>query len=229
MASLYFLYRSDSFNFVKKNKLYLDQLKDKLELLTAELPGFEAQKLLSPPYRQHYDLEEVKKTNPRIAAVMILLYENDEGDIEFPVMLRHTYEGVHSNQYSLPGGSFEPEDLNLQYTALRETVEELGVEEENIEIIGQLTELYIPPSDFLVYPFIGIFHGTPEFYPDEMEVAEIIPIDLQAFLNAEPIVFEKIFSENTVEIPGYEIGEGEYIWGATAMILSEFNSLLEKL
>ena len=198
-------------------------------MLTAELPGFEAQKLLSPPYRQHYDLEEVKKTNPRIAAVMILLYENDEGDIEFPVMLRHTYEGVHSNQYSLPGGSFEPEDLNLQYTALRETVEELGVEEENIEIIGQLTELYIPPSDFLVYPFIGIFHGTPEFYPDEMEVAEIIPIDLQAFLNAEPIVFEKIFSENTVEIPGYEIGEGEYIWGATAMILSEFNSLLEKL
>lgn len=209
--------------------MYLHQLKDKIENFQSELPGFEAQILLSPPYRERYDLEEIKKTNPRIASVMILLYENDEGDVEFPVMLRHTYEGVHSNQYSLPGGSFEPEDINLQYTALRETIEELGVEEENIEIIGQLTELYIPPSNFLVYPFIGIYHGTPEFYPDEMEVAEIVPIDLEAFLNAEPISFEKSFSGNTVEIPGYEIGEGEFIWGATAMILSEFNSLLEKL
>lgn len=209
--------------------MYLLQLKDKIENNQSELPGFDAQKLLSPPYRQHYDLEEIKKNNPRIAAVMILLYENDEGDIEFPIMLRHTYEGVHSNQFSLPGGSFEPEDINLQYTALRETIEELGIEEENIEIIGQLTELYIPPSNFLVYPFIGIYHGTPEFYPDETEVAEIIPIDLTAFLNAEPVTFEKKFSEYTVEIPGYEIGEGEYIWGATAMILSEFNSLLEKL
>lgn len=209
--------------------MYLHQLKDKLENLQSELPGFEAQKLLSPPYREHFDLEEIKKTNPRIASVLILLYENEEGDIEFPVMLRHTYEGVHSNQYSLPGGSFEPEDINLQYTALRETIEELGIEEENIEIIGQLTELYIPPSNFLVYPFIGIYHGTPEFFPEETEVAEIIPIDLDAFLNAEPILFDKSFSGSTVEIPGYEIGDGEFIWGATAMILSEFKSLLEKL
>ena len=209
--------------------MYLHQLKDKIENFQSELPGFDAQKLLSPPYRGHFDLEEIKKTNPRIASVMILLYENEEGDMEFPVMLRHTYEGVHSNQYSLPGGSFEPEDINLQYTALRETIEELGIEEENIEIIGQLTELYIPPSNFLVYPFIGIYHGTPEFFPDEIEVAEIIPIDLAAFLNAEPISFEKSFSGQEVEIPGYEIGEGEYIWGATAMIVSEFKSLLEKL
>jgi len=209
--------------------LHLNQLKEKLENFQSGLPGFDAQKLLSPPYRQHYDMEEIKKNSPRIAAVMILLYENDFGDLEFPVILRHSYQGVHSNQYGLPGGSFEPEDINLQYTALRETVEELGLEEENIEIVRQLTELYIPPSNFLVYPYIGIFHGTPEFYPDELEVADVIPIDLEAFQAAEPVTFEKTFSEHIVDIPGYEIGEGEYIWGATAMILSEFNSLLEKL
>jgi len=209
--------------------LFLDDLQFKLENYESELPGWEAQSLLSPPYREKYDLEEVKKTNPRIAAVMILLYENDEGEIVFPVTLRHTYDGVHSNQFSLPGGSFEPEDINLSYTAIRETVGELGVEEENIEILKQLTELYIPPSNFMVYPFIGIHHGVPEFAPQEMEVAEIIPLDLEAFLQADAIPFERKFGEYTVEIPGYELGDEAYIWGATAMILSEFGALLEKL
>lgn len=209
--------------------MYLEELKEKLENNESELPGIDAQLRLSPPYREKYDMEEVKKTNPRVAAVMILLYENDEGEIEFPVTLRHTYEGVHSNQFSLPGGAFEPEDINLSYTALRETVEELGVEEENIEIIGQLTELFIPPSNFLVYPFIAIHHGLPEFFPDENEVAEIIPLNLEAFLTTEPVKFERKFSDYLVEIPGYELGEEAYIWGATAMILSEFGALLEKL
>lgn len=209
--------------------MFLDELKLKLENYDSELPGWNAQSRLSPPYREKYDLEEIKKTNPRIASVMILLYENDEGDIEFPVTLRHTYEGVHSNQFSLPGGSFEPEDINLSYTAIRETMEELGVEEENIEILKQLSELYIPPSNFIVYPFIGIYHGVPEFIPEQQEVAEIIPLDLQAFLQAEPIQYERKFSEYTVEIPGYELGEDAYIWGATAMILSEFGALIEKL
>lgn len=209
--------------------MYLDELKDKLENYESELPGIEAQLRLSPPYRENYDLEEIKKTNPRIAAVMILLYENDEGEIEFPVTLRHTYEGVHSNQFSLPGGSFEPEDINLSYTALRETVEELGVEEDNVEIIGQLTELYIPPSNFLVYPFIALHHGSPEFFPDDGEVAEIVPINLEAFMAAQPVTFERKFSEYLVDIPGYELGEDAYIWGATAMILSEFGALMEKL
>ncbi len=209
--------------------MFLDELKLKLENYDSELPGWDAQSRLSPPYRERYDLEEIKKTNPRIAAVMILLYENDEGEIEFPVTLRHTYEGVHSNQFSLPGGSFEPEDINLSYTAIRETMEELGVEEENMEILKQLSELYIPPSNFIVYPFIGIHHGVPEFIPEQQEVAEIIPLDLQAFLQAEPIQYERKFGEYTVEIPGYELGEDAYIWGATAMILSEFGALIEKL
>lgn len=209
--------------------MYLEELKEKLGSYESNLPGLEAQLRLSPPYREKYDMEEVKKTNPRIAAVMILLYENEEGDIEFPVTLRHTYEGVHSNQFSLPGGSFEPEDISLEYTAIRETVEELGIAEENIEIIKQLTELYIPPSNFIVYPFIGIHHGAPEFFPDDNEVAEIIPLDLEAFLSAQPVSFERKFSDYLVDIPGYELGENAYIWGATAMILSEFGSLLEKL
>lgn len=206
-----------------------EELIQKIESFEGNLPGFEAQKILSPPYRFDYDLEEIKKNNPRVAAVLILLYENELGDIEFPIILRHTYEGIHSNQYGLPGGSFEPEDINLEQTAIRETVEELGVEFDNIEILQQLTELYIPPSNFLAYPFIGVHHGTPEFSPDDFEVAELIPIDLEALLNANHTTFERQFSDYLVEIPAYEIGENEYIWGATAMILSEFKIFIEKL
>lgn len=209
--------------------MYLDKLKEELENDALVLPGLDAQLRLSPPYREKYDMEEVKKNNPRIAAVMILLFENEEGEIEFPVTLRQTYDGVHSNQFSLPGGSFEPEDINLEYTAIRETVEELGVVEEQIEIAKQLTELYIPPSNFLVYPYIGIYHGTPEFTAQEDEVAQIIPVDLEAFMRANPVTFERRFSDYLVEIPGYEMGEDTYIWGATAMILSEFGALMEKL
>lgn len=209
--------------------MYLDELKYRLETEEFDLPGLEAQMKLSPPYRETYDLEEIKKSSPRIAAVLIMLYENEEGDIEFPVILRHVYNGIHSNQFSLPGGSFEPEDIDLSFTALRETVEELGVEEDRLEIVKQLTELYIPPSNFLVYPFIGIHHGLPEFTPQEEEVAEIIPLDLEAFLQANPECFDKTFAECVVEIPGYKLGEDAYIWGATAMILSEFGTLIEKL
>lgn len=209
--------------------MYLEDLRYKLENFESDLPGLEAQLKLSPPYRDLPDLEEIKKDNPRIAAVLIMLYENEEGNIDFPIILRQIYNGVHSHQFSLPGGTFEPEDINLSQTAIREAVEELGVEGENIEIVKQLTELYIPPSNFLVYPFIGIHYGVPEFTAEEREVLEIISLDLEVFLAAQPEVFDKSFADYVVEVPGYKLGEEAYIWGATAMILSEFASLLEKL
>ncbi len=210
-------------------EIYIDELKYKLENYDGNLPGQQAQLKLSPPYRHAYDLEDVKKSNPRIAAVLIMLYENEYGEIEFPVTLRQIYQGPHSNQISLPGGSFEPEDIELSNTAVRETREELGVFEEDIEIVKQLTELYIPPSNFLVYPFVGFYDGLPEFYPQHEEVARVLPLDLGAFLRAKPENFEKEFSGMKVDIPGYDLGENEYIWGATAMILSEFAELVEKL
>ena len=205
----------------------LEELKYILSESVEALPGWDAHEKLSPPYREKYDLEMIKRTNPRVASVMILLYENEFGEIEFPVTMRVSYDGAHSNQFSLPGGQFEEQDISLDQTAIRETVEELGVFDEDIEIVKQLTEIFIPPSNFIVYPFIGVHHGTPNFIPEENEVEYIIPLDLEAFLNAEPESFDKEFSGHKVEIPGYNIGDEEYIWGATAMILEEFKEVIK--
>ncbi|MBO6212953.1 CoA pyrophosphatase [Algoriella sp.] len=209
--------------------MYLDL--EEIKYLLAEsvegLPGWDSHQKLSPPYREKYDLEFIKRTNPRSASVMILLYQNESGDVEFPVTMRVSYEGAHSHQFSLPGGQFEEQDISFDETAIRETVEELGVEYENIEIVRQLSEIYIPPSNFLVYPYIGIYTGVPNFTPEEREVQYIVPLDLEAFLNADHEVFEREFSGQMVEIPGYNIGDEEYLWGATAMILEEFKDYLK--
>ena len=205
----------------------LEELKYILSESVEELPGWDSHEKLSPPYREKYDIEMIKRTNPRVASVMILLFENELGDIEFPVTMRVSYDGAHSNQFSLPGGQFEETDISLDLTAVRETVEELGVFDEDIEVIKQLTEIFIPPSNFLVYPFIAIHHGQPNFVPDEAEVEYVIPLDLEAFLDAEPESFVKEFSGHRVDIPGYNIGDEEYIWGATAMILEEFKDVIK--
>lgn len=205
----------------------LEELKYILSESVEALPGWNSHEKLSPPYRERYDIEVIKKTNPRVASVLILLYENDFGDVEFPITMRVSYEGAHSHQFSLPGGQYEEQDISLDQTAIRETVEELGIFDEDIEVISQLTEIFIPPSNFIVYPFIGVHHGTPAFNPDESEVEYVIPLDLEAFLNAEPESFEKEFSGLKVDIPGYNIGDEEFIWGATAMILEEFKDILK--
>lgn len=205
----------------------LEELKYILSESVEELPGWNSHEKLSPPYRERYDLEMIKRTNPRVAAVLIMLYENEFGDLEFPITMRVSYDGAHSHQFSLPGGQFEESDISFDQTAIRETVEELGVFDEDIEVIKQLSEIFIPPSNFIVYPFIGIHRGMPTFDPDHSEVEYVIPLDLEAFLNAEPESFEKEFSGLKVDIPGYNIGDDEFIWGATAMILEEFKDVLK--
>ena len=174
--------------------LDLEELKYLLAESVEELPGWDSQQKLSPPYRQKYDLEYVKRTNPRSASVMILLYQNEFGEVEFPVTMRVASNGAHSHQFSLPGGQFEEQDISFDETAIRETVEELGVDYGEIEIVKQLSEIYIPPSNFLVYPYIGIYNGEPAFTPEEREVQYVVPLDLSAFMNADHEVFEQEFS-----------------------------------
>jgi len=133
-------------------------------IATATLPGIDAHFKMAPLMRIKLGKNlDVAALNPKKSAVLALLYPNEAQELQMVFMLRKTYKGVHSNQIGFPGGKVEKEDNNLLATALRETFEEVGVPSNTIQIITTLTETYIPPSNFLVQPFLGICQEKPTF------------------------------------------------------------------
>ena len=178
------------------------------------LPGKSAQNLFAPHHPNLRLVPEGKE--PRPAAVLILLMQNQgQGqDVSFPLMLRPQYEGVHSGQVSLPGGSLEPADANLSETAFRETEEELGISAGDIELIGPLSELYIPPSNFMLHPFVGAIDGWPRLAPDPGEVQDVFYMSLAHLrVGADAKKTQEIsVGKISLRAPYFEI-EGEIIWG----------------
>ena len=144
------------------------------------------------------------------------------------LILRNKYNGVHSNQISFPGGKMEDSDKDLKYTAIRETVEELGVDKSFIQVLTPLSEIYIPPSNFNVQPYLSIYNGKPFFNPDSKEVSQIIKPSLDSLLKLK-IVESVISVENKeMSVPSYII-DGHVVWGATAMIINEFLTLFNDM
>jgi 8-oxo-dGTP pyrophosphatase MutT (NUDIX family) len=192
------------------------------------LPGEEAHNIMVPKER----LEKMKsinmnRINPKTAAVMMLFYPK-EGMTHLVLIVRNSYKGVHSAQIAFPGGKYEQEDLNFEQTALRETHEEIGVHPNKIKVLKAFTQLYIPPSNFMVYPFLGVSREEISFHPDPKEVAGIIELPLSDFMSNSIIVQSKIATSyaSSVEVPAFKI-EGHIVWGATAMMLSELKEVLK--
>jgi 8-oxo-dGTP pyrophosphatase MutT (NUDIX family) len=203
-------------------------------LNTVNLPGEEAHNIMVPPERlkitKSLNFDEIK---PKNAGVMMLFYPK-AGKAHLVLIVRNSYEGVHSSQIAFPGGKYEKEDADFEQTALRETHEEIGVEPDKIQVLKAFTSLYIPPSNFMVYPFLGICMDEVIFYPDSNEVAAIIELPLTAFLSESIVVNAKINTSyaKSIEVPVFKIDE-HIVWGATAMMLSELkivlNSVLNKI
>ena len=191
--------------------------------LQKPLPGIAAQIKLAPEYR----LESLRATphaDARAAGVLILLYPFD-GAWHFPLMKRVEDGLVHSGQISLPGGAQEAGE-SLRQTALREACEEIGAACAEVEVLGQLSTIYIPPSNFLVTPTVGCVDRRPAFQLDSREAAELIEVPLSTLFDREVVKREPWSLRGmTVEVPFYQIGPHK-VWGATAMILSEFSMLL---
>lgn len=204
---------------------FIEQLKIRLQ---QPLPGEDAQFKMSPIGRVKLKDLPLDTYKPKKSAVLILLFPHEE-IIKTVFIVRPVYQGVHSGQVAFPGGKFDETDSDLKQTALRETHEEIGITPENIEIIGNLTDVYINPSNFLVTPFIGYINKHPHFIANKHEVEKIVTYDIFGLNNS------KIKSEKTIKLsfgievntPYYDI-EGLTVWGATAMMISELNTIIKE-
>lgn len=195
-----------------------------LKINDFNLPGNKSLLKLAPPARVKQILDGFIPKNPKLAAVLVLFYGDENNDTRIILILRNTYNGVHSNQVSFPGGKKDDSDFNLKQTAIRETVEELGLDKSFIKIIGSLSKFYIPPSNFNVQPFIGIYNKLPKFNPCINEVSLVINPLFDDLINLKVVQSEICVNNKLIKVPSYVINN-QIVWGATAMIINEFISL----
>lgn len=193
--------------------------------LLKDLPGEAAHGEMAPIQRP-MPQEARQWESTRFSAVLILLYPHNN-KVHTALMRRPDYGGVHSGQISFPGGGKEEFDADFRETALREAFEEMNIIKEEVKVLGQLSELYIPPSKSLVTPVMGYASARPDFVPDTKEVAEIIEADFFDILS------DKYFGNTEIVTSSYLLKEvpvikynNHVIWGATAMIINEIKHLL---
>lgn len=193
------------------------------------LGGIKTQYELAPSIRKQPKKEFIQSQNPKIAAVLALFYPNKLNNTNLLLTKRASYKGIHSAQISFPGGKFEENDLTLKNTALRETEEEIGISLNNISIIKEMTNVFIPPSNFLVTPFLGYTNISPTFTKNN-EVEEIIEVPIEDFLNKSSLSTTTLTTSYAKEmiVPCFKLN-GYIVWGATAMMLNEIKDLFNKL
>ena len=205
---------------------FIDILRDEMG---KGLPGWEAQRRMISG-RAEIDMEAILKRNPKQSSVLILLFPDKE-EIYTRLILRAEYKGVHSAQIAFPGGTKEESDKDLWQTALREANEEIGLNTEKVKLVGKLSPIYIPPSNFWVQPYIGMSEINLPVIIQEMEVQRSFDLNVNQLLDPT-IKEEKLMihsgSEAGIQTPYYNI-EGYTVWGATAMMLSELEELLRRV
>ena len=204
---------------------FISLLRDELK---KPLPGNKAQFKMAP-YERILKAATIKlNPNPKLSAVLILFYPVSN-NICTMLILRNTYKGVHSAQIGFPGGKMEAGDADLEATALREAHEEVGVKPNQVEIIGKLSDLYIPPSGYLVQPYIGYTNDKPNFIRDENEVAQLIEVSADTIMDESIVGKKKIQlggSKLKIKYPFFDVN-GHTVWGATAMMISELKAVIK--
>ncbi len=185
--------------------------------------GITAQLLMAPQHRKDELLSYKHIAATKTSAVLILLFLDNDNKLKVLLTLRAQGLSKHKGQISFPGGRMDNSDVNLRATALREAYEEVGLRNNNLEIIGPLSPLVIPITDFIVYPIVAYCPMKPTLRRNPDEVQKIIIVPLEDILNNKNIkskVFESSSSDKSYSAPYFDV-EGIEIWGATAMILAE--------
>jgi 8-oxo-dGTP pyrophosphatase MutT (NUDIX family) len=172
---------------------------------------------------------DLTTVNVRKACVMMLFYpKNNEPHVI--LILRNSYKGVHSSQIGFPGGKVEDFDTSFEDTALRETFEEVGIDRDKINIVRPFTEIYIPPSNFKVYPFLAYATEELFFIPDDREVFGLIELPLSVLLDENSLVTKTLSTSymEEVEVPAFKFKD-HYIWGATSQMLNELKEVIKRV
>ena len=202
-----------------------------VKITKLDLPGETSHYKMAPIERlKELTKKSLKKNKAKRASVMVLFYPNKAGETHLALILRKTYKGVHSAQVGFPGGRQEVSDLSSKHTALRETQEEIGVLQEDIRVLKKLTQIYIPPSNFFVEPFIGTCDKTPQFVLQQTEVEALIEVKISDLLDDGIYCTRRLSTSyaTDIEVPAYILNT-HVVWGATAMMLSEVRELLKQL
>lgn len=194
--------------------------------LLSALPGPQAQIRMAPSRADGIARVNVDGRDCREAGVLALLYPR-RGEAHLLLTVRRAHLTQHAGQVSFPGGRRES-DETLQQTALRETQEEVGLDPARIEVIGALTPLYIPPSNFCVYPFVGYTDEEPDLVPHDREVERIAHVPLTHVLAPDRVAEEEwLIRGEQLRVRYFEV-DGLKVWGATAMMISEIVALFDE-
>ena len=193
-----------------------------------DLPGHELLLKIAPQSRIKHLKTNKNPINSKLASVLLLFYPDSNNHTRLVLILRNTYNGVHSNQIGFPGGKLESTDKSYFEAALRETNEEIGVLKENISYVGQLSQVYIPPSNFNVFPFVGFCNSKPKFELNKVEVKSILEPTLDSILKCSISKSKVIINDKLQYVPSLVLNKS-VVWGATAIMIHEFRLLFKQM
>jgi len=197
------------------------------ERLRDPLPGHEAHLRMAPQYPARRAGLSVEERDCREAGALVFLHPYD-GEPAVVLTVRRDHLADHAGQISFPGGQREP-DESLSDTALREAEEEINLSPSSVDVLGPLTPLYIPPSNFCVHPFVGHTTSVTSLRPTDAEVGQLLQVPLAHLLGPDARNIEtRRLHEADVEVPYYDVS-GHTVWGATAMMLAEFLAVVHEL
>ncbi len=191
------------------------------------LPGADAHEALAPPHRRELIRMNPDRLNARLSGVLLLLSPDTEGEALITLIKRTEDKSVHSGQIAFPGGRFEPDDKSLTCTALREAEEEIGIDPTSVTLIGNMSELFVPPSNFIIQPLLAKTGFISGFSPSPAEVASVFSVPVAYFFKSGVQGMYEIDYRAGIklQVPGYKY-ENHLIWGATAMILNELLEMI---
>jgi 8-oxo-dGTP pyrophosphatase MutT (NUDIX family) len=207
-----------------------DFLKYASKLRNLPLPGLDSQlKMAAIERLDELQRNGLNSTNHKTAAVMMLLYPI-QGKTHFVLIERAVTDSTHSGQIAFPGGRMDPEDNNdPEITALRETWEEVGVPIAQQEVLLAGTSIYIPPSNYRVYPYLAFAKARPKFTLQVSEVQSILEVPIASLLDDANITTKMLKTSylDITEVPCFMLNN-RVVWGATAMMLMEFKEIFQR-